>query len=255
MAHVDVQQKEFTKTMETNINYTAVGAFVVFLVAVIVVAIIWLSSGFSSEEEFARYQVNMKESVSGLNVDSPVEYNGVKVGTVESMLISHKNPQQVALLLKIQKDTPVTLGTKAKLDARALTGVAFIQLEDKGTNMQPLVAQPGQKYPLIPTTPSIFVRLETALTQINNSFQQLSKSVHGLLDDENLDAIKRTLKSTQSAMRTVETKTVPSTNKSLDNFEKMSKDLSSITADIKRNPSVLVRGKETSPESLGPGER
>ena len=36
--------------METNVNYTLVGAFVIALVTATVLAIIWLSSGFSIKE-------------------------------------------------------------------------------------------------------------------------------------------------------------------------------------------------------------
>jgi phospholipid/cholesterol/gamma-HCH transport system substrate-binding protein len=58
--------------METNVNYTIVGVFVISLMAVTIFTIIWLSSGFSSNVT-KMYKVYMTESVSGLNIDSPVE--------------------------------------------------------------------------------------------------------------------------------------------------------------------------------------
>ena len=70
--------------VETNIRYTAVGAFVIIFVLAIVFSVIWLSSGFSFNH-YKIYKVYMQESVSGLNVQSPVEYNGVDVGSVRSI--------------------------------------------------------------------------------------------------------------------------------------------------------------------------
>src|SRR5260221_4825809 len=109
----------------------------------------------------------MKESVTGLEKDGPVEFNGVEVGTIDNMIINKENPQLVDLRLKIKSSTPITEGTKAKLALRgALSGAAFILLEDKGTNKKPLLKKGNELYPTIPTTPSIVVRLDKTLTPI-----------------------------------------------------------------------------------------
>ena len=239
--------------MEANVNYTVVGLFVITLTATFVFGIIWLSSGAYWGEEYKTYQVFMQESVSGLNIDSPVEYNGVNVGTVSQIAIDHKNPKLVQVLLSIKQSTPITLGTRAKLDARALSGIAYILLEDKGTNMTPLVAQPGQHYPVITTTPSLFVRLDTALTQMNNSFQQLSTSIRALLNKENLESVKELLKSSQSVMQQLETQTIPITYHVMENLENITQNLSGVSAEIKQNPALLIRGRAQ--PVLGPGEQ
>jgi phospholipid/cholesterol/gamma-HCH transport system substrate-binding protein len=116
--------------METNVNYTVVGAFVIVLFSSIVLAIIWLSAGFSTEK-YTTYEVLMKEAVTGLSLEAPVEYNGVNVGTVTSIRIDKQNPHVVELLLKIKSDTPISKGTRARLNVRTLSGVAFILLQDK----------------------------------------------------------------------------------------------------------------------------
>ena len=45
--------------METNVNYSIVGAFVIVLTAAIVVAIIWLSAGLSFEG-YTTYKIYME---------------------------------------------------------------------------------------------------------------------------------------------------------------------------------------------------
>src|SRR4051812_27784006 len=107
--------------MDTKVNYTTVGIFVITLVAFIVLSIIWLSAGLGFQQ-YKIYKVYMAESVSGLSQDSAVEFNGVSVGTVKSINIDHANPQLVTLLLNIQADTPISQGTKAMLNGRGLTG-------------------------------------------------------------------------------------------------------------------------------------
>lgn len=238
--------------METNVNYTVAGIFVIVLTACIVLAIIWLSSGISSQD-YTLYKVYMKESVSGLSQDAPVEFNGVNVGTVTKIQINRRNPQLVQLLLKIQKDTPVTVGTRAKLGTRALTGISFILLEDKGLDMRPLVAAPGQPYPIINTTPSLLVRLDTTLTQLTKSFEGISTSIQSLLDNENLNSIRQILVSGRGAMNKVETQAIPEASQMMFNLNNMTRDLSEFSAEVKQNPSILVRGKRA-PEQLGPGE-
>src|SRR5690554_4942849 len=115
--------------MDTNVNYTIVGIFVVSLVAAMVFGIIWLSAGFSSIQNTS-YEIYMKESVAGLNVDSVVEFNGVNVGTVKKIEIDPIDPRLVYVLLSIKSTTPVSQGTKATLNTKGLTGVAYVALED-----------------------------------------------------------------------------------------------------------------------------
>src|SRR5687768_2587669 len=111
--------------METKVNYTIVGAFIILLIAAICLGIIWLASGLSLEK-YTTYLVYMQESVSGLSVDSTVEYNGVDVGKVKSIELNHKNPQLVEVLLSIKSTTPITRGTSATLTSRGVTGVVYI---------------------------------------------------------------------------------------------------------------------------------
>jgi phospholipid/cholesterol/gamma-HCH transport system substrate-binding protein len=240
-------------TMETNVRYTIAGIFVLTLILCIVFAVIFIASGFNTKP-FTYFKVNMEESVSGLSLDGPVEFNGVKVGTVAEMKINHENPQLVELLLKVDDDTPVTVGTRAKLGVRSLTGVTYILLEDKGNNMQPLKKEEGQKYAVIPTTPSILVRLDTTLTQINDSFRQLSASIRALLDKQNLQWIKQILQSGKGSLQIIETQTLPSANQAVENMGTFTNNLNDFSEEIKQDPAILLRGKARATR-LGPGEK
>jgi len=273
--------------MDTNVSYTLVGAFVIFLVSAVVMAIIWLSSGFSIVQ-YSNYLIYSQESVSGLSIDAPVEYNGVSVGVVKDIDLDHDNPHLVKVLLNISTTTPVTRGTVATLTSRGITGVAFIALKDSGTDLRPLVTEHGQQYPVIPTAPSIFMRLDTALRQLSKNIQTVADSFQALLDRDNLRSIKdilshidqvtgtlasnnqklntillntshasqqltNLLEYSNSAMRTVETQTLPTTYRLLSNLNEVARTLSEVSTQLKQNPSMLIRG--VAPLPPGPGEK
>jgi phospholipid/cholesterol/gamma-HCH transport system substrate-binding protein len=272
--------------METKVNYSLVGAFVIVLLTTAVLGIIWLSSGLSLKK-YITYAIYMQESVSGLSTDSVVEYNGVEVGKVKSIKLSTKDPQRVKVLLSITDTTPITQGTVATLTTRGLTGLVFIALKDKGIDQRPLVILKGQHYPVIKTTPSIFVRLDSVLTQFSINFREISASFHALLDKENLASIKTSLKNIQTiteslainskklemilrntanasakfqplmqsgigAAQVLEVDTLPAATRMFSNFDDVADSLAELSLEMKQNPSILIRGVERN--NLGPGE-
>lgn len=273
--------------MDTNVNYTLVGAFMIVLITAVVLGIIWLSSGFKVDQ-FKTYKIYMQESVAGLNVDSPVEFNGVNVGTIKSIAINQNNPRLVEVLLDIKDTTPITQGTVATLDSRGVTGLTYMQLKDKGTDLRPLVALPDQKYPVIRTAPSLFTRLDTTLSQLSVEFQQIAASIQSLLDPENRRLIKHSLhnidnftavlsknsdrmnqifintesvsrdliplvRSGSRTLNALDVQTLPATYQLVYNLQNMTRTLSALSVQLKQNPAILVRGAGA-PE-LGPGER
>ena len=82
--------------MLSKSNYALVGAFVLVLGAAFIWAVLWISAG-GPPQSFDRYLIYMTESVSGLNVDSPLRFRGVDVGKVEKIEIDLENPQRIRL--------------------------------------------------------------------------------------------------------------------------------------------------------------
>lgn len=273
--------------METNINYAAVGAFVISLVVAAVLGVIWLSSGFSVQH-YMTYKVYMQESVSGMNIDSPVEFNGVDVGSVKSINLDPTNPQLVELLLDIRGNTPVTQGTVATLRTRGVTGITFISLTDKSENMKKIELMKGEQYPVIPTAPSLFTRLDTALSSLSDNLKDVTVSVRELLDKENQQNIKEILvnlrdvsstlaannskmdrilnnadkatkeflplmRNSADAMRMFQMQTLPATYQLITNLDSITRSLTEVASELQQNPSILIRGVQR--KSTGPGEK
>lgn len=265
--------------MDTKVNYSVVGAFVIILTAVFILMIIWLSSGLAAKS-YKIYMVHMNESVAGLNVDSPVKFNGVEVGRVKKIVLNPDNPQIVNLLLDIEENTPITVDTRATLNIQGLTGVATVALKTIGPNTTPLKKEKGEKHPVIKSAPSLFARLDVALTDLTNNLSEISKSIRSVLDPENQRAFKETLKNLSSVSQNLAThnqaithilqntakvsqqlpntiqsfnnQTLPAANQLLHSLQNTSNNMVVISNEIKQNPSVIIRGK--SPPPLGPGE-
>lgn len=240
--------------METHVRYAIVGAFVVVMTAMIVLAIIWLSSGFYTTHDYTMYKVYMRESVTGLSLDAPVEYNGVRVGKVADIQIDPIDSRTVDLFLRVKKTTPVSLATRAKLDVRSLSGIAYIGLDDDGTSKTLLTTLPGEKYPVIETKPSIYMRVDKALTELNSNFTKLSESINSLLSQDNIQSINAILQTSENTMRVLQTQTLPEFNQTVSRIDELTSKLSTVTDEIKQNPSVLIRGKQQT-TVLGPGEK
>lgn len=266
--------------MDKNVNYTVVGIFIISLVISIVLCILWLSSGFSLAQ-YKTYKIYMQESVSGLSIDSPVEYNGVSVGSVKSIELNENNPQLVELLVNIKSNTPITQGTVATLTTRGLTGLAFIALKDTSTNLRPLTVEHGHRYAVIKTAPSIFMRLDTIISQLSKNVNNMAKVVQKLLSPENQELINASLANIERitgtlaknsgqlstilvntshisrqlvpVLNSLETQTLPAAYNALNNINALSRNMSDLSLEIKRNPSILIRGSAQQP--LGPGEK
>lgn len=272
--------------METNINYTLVGAFVITLIGTMVVAIIWLSSGFSFEQ-YSTYLIYSQEAVSGLSIDSPVEFNGVDVGSVKAVELNHSNPQLVEVYLSIKNTTPVTQGTIATLTTKGITGITYVSLKDVSNDMRPLIVRKGQRYPVIKTGPSLFMRIDTTLKNLSTNLREVAESVRSVLDKENQQSIKAVLNNLErvtdtlaaesnkmatiinntsrasehltpllqasiNSVKSIENQTLPEFYRALVNINNASRSITEVASEIKQNPSMLVRGAP--PAQPGPGE-
>lgn len=306
--------------MESKVNYTIVGIFMLIVIAVAVCIVLWLTTGFE-QADYKTYLVYMNESVAGLSKNAPVKYNGVDEGVVSDIELNLANPQQVILTLKIKPEVPITVTTEAVLTEQGITGIAYIGL--RGGGDAPLLKiRPGEKYPVIRSAPSFLVRVDTTLQKLTDNIDKISKSVTQILSKKNLahfgdilenvnkisatlaknsDNIDASIKSMRVFMKnsanaskqfpklmddirrsadslhtmtqkiTATTKNINSTFKhgdvavqsisnqllpqaydTLQSMQTIADNLKVLTQELKKNPSIIIRGKK--PKKPGPGE-
>lgn len=273
--------------MKNDVNSKARLLFVAFLLISIVAGAIWY---VLSASQYAKYQIQTRDSVSGLIADAPIEFHGVEVGKVES--IELLNPHSVNIVLSIKKTAPITSATVATISARGLatrgfTGYVYIALEDVGTDSRGLITQPGERYPTIPAAPSRSVTLDTTINQVNENVQILTGLLQSILDKNTIASLKQSvdslqqvtkvladnnkklssiitntehasnqfkplLESSNDTVRALQTQILPEAHKTLSNLDNLSRTLTDVATKINRDPSVLIRG--TTPPTPGPGE-
>ncbi|MEX2482188.1 MAG: MlaD family protein [Gammaproteobacteria bacterium] len=195
--------------MESRVSYTLVGAFVLIFGAGIVSVTLWLAAGIE-DKEYERYVAYVSESVSGLNPRAPVKYRGVGVGLVAGIALDRDNPERVRLLLDIERGTPIKEDTTATVATQGITGIAFVELSGGSREAADLSAREGDRYPEISTTPSVFVRLDTAvtgmlaeMTAVARDLSTLTERVSKLLDDDKQAAFGNTLANVEQITATL----------------------------------------------------
>lgn len=173
--------------MESKINYTLVGLFVVFLCAGLITFAYWLGT-YGGKQEADYYHIFMVESVAGLSTDSSVKYRGVDVGVVENIALNANNPEQVELLIRVEHATPVKVDTVATLKSFGLTGLVYVELEG-GTKDAPLLKSKGSYIPEIKARTSAFVRISESLVLLTDKTAKALDKLDRLLSQDNLNHV------------------------------------------------------------------
>jgi len=189
--------------METKVNYTAVGAFVLVLSGLLIAGVLWLATGGAVHKKYDTYLAMVGESVAGLNLNAPVKYRGVDVGRVQEIELDPANPQQVRLLFAIERGTPIKVDTEAVLKTQGLTGIAYVELDGGSASAAPLRVVPPALYPSIRTRPSLAARLENMLTTLMAKLDTTSDGVNRILSERNVAAFSSTLADLSTLARTL----------------------------------------------------
>jgi phospholipid/cholesterol/gamma-HCH transport system substrate-binding protein len=187
--------------VEARVSYALVGLFVLVLTGALAGVVTWLAAG-PEDRVYETYAAYFAESVSGLNVKAAVKYRGVDVGYVREIELDRDNPEQVRLLLDIERGTPIKVDTVAVLATQGITGLVYLDLTGGRRDAAALEARAGEPYPEIRTRPSLLVRLDTAVTtalaqlgEATGSFTRIAERLEAVLAPEYVAAFGHTLQS------------------------------------------------------------
>lgn len=226
--------------MRVQVNYLILGIFVIVLGVGMIYGVYWFSR-VAEAVEYDTYQVYFQESVSGLSEKSPVKYNGVKVGFVDNIEISRVNFRQTIITIKVQTNTPVTDETYATIISQGITGLAYVGLKTLIPYGKQIEAGPNEPYPVIKSSPSLFVEIDQAINQVTLNLKGLATKVESILDDENQKLFKNTLKHLSLITSHLSTKA----NTIDKSFEKLDSFLSEFTIVAKRLPAMVEKIEST----------
>jgi phospholipid/cholesterol/gamma-HCH transport system substrate-binding protein len=247
--------------METKVNYAAVGAFVLILGAVLVASVLWLASGGAFQKRFDLYLAIEDESVAGLNLNAPIKYNGVDVGKVQQIALDSGSPERVNLIFAIERGTPIKEDTVAVLRTQGLTGIAYVELSGGTVDSLPLRLKTGDRYPVIPTKPSLSARLEYVFSAVLTKLDSTSTTINALLSDANRAAFATTLADIAAVARTVAARQdaidagMRHAARTLENSSRASAQLGPVIDRIGRGADAVEKmGKEVAQASASAGQ-
>ncbi|MGX5671416.1 MlaD family protein [Thermomonas sp. XSG] len=177
--------------METRANYVLIGTFTLVTTVLLLLFALW-ASNFSAARNWREYMVVFTEPVTGLTEGGSVQYNGLAVGTVESLNLDDNDARRVIARLKLKANTPVKTDTRAKLSQQGITGVPFIQLTGGSPNAPALQPSSDGHLPVIRTEPS-------ALQNIADTANRLVARLDQVLSEDNIRRISQTLENLEQA--------------------------------------------------------
>ena len=190
------------------------GAFMLFCGVLICVFLGYVLKRYLSEQ-YDNYYTIFDQDVNGLFVDAKVKLNGISVGSVTSITINEKDLNQVVVAFKVQRGTPIKVGTRAGMTAGMnLTGEKQVILSGGDFN-EPNVPEGG----LVPAEASMFDRITGKVGDVFGKVMPIIDGLNRLLTPENAESISRTLK----------------------NLEVTTENLSKVTADLRKPLNTMSK--------------
>jgi paraquat-inducible protein B len=187
-----------------------IGGFVVGAVALIFASILVFGSGKFLKKTY-KFVLYFEGSVSGLSVGAPVVFRGVKIGSVESIVIRTNTKEltaQIAVIIEYEPDRleigdakpdpyrnmPLLIdkGLRAQLQMASLvTGQLMIEFDFHPDTPARLVGG-DPKYREIPTSPSTIQEITRTVEKLplEETFSKLSSAIAGLEEIVNSEDMK-----------------------------------------------------------------
>ena len=177
--------------MDIRFSYTLVGTFVIFMVGLLFLMVIWLSS--PKERDVILYKIIFHESVSGLEKKSIILFNGVEVGYVKQIYLDNHDLSVVNIIVAIRKNIKIGPRTIATLKTQGLTGMTQINLSLNIRTKSLGLVTGKDGYKIITATPSLFFRLDSAIQETLSEINKLTTNFSRLVDNNNVKALSKIL--------------------------------------------------------------
>lgn len=197
--------------MKTKVSPAFVGAFVIGAFALIIIALLSFG-GISLFSKPQRFTVYFDESISGLDLGSPVKLRGVRIGRVVDLNVQFDKTEKKSVVKVICEfsrnmitdgqggvvdvtsrevlESLVDQGLRAQLNVSGLaTGLLYVELNFFDPEEYPeQTHEVDQRFVVVPAVPSAISEFQNSITEImagvkKVDFAGISKELKGLLAD------------------------------------------------------------------------
>jgi phospholipid/cholesterol/gamma-HCH transport system substrate-binding protein len=179
--------------MESDARYAWVGFAVVTLIVAVAAGFYWLNGG--SEQVVRRFTVYFQnQSLEGLQINSDVRMQGIKVGKVADYTILPGQAKTVRVILEVDARTPIWEGAEAVVSRNLVTGLAAVDLDNVWKGGADIGAPPkNEPYPVIDEGVPQMARISSTLEGLGKAGGEAVLRVNQLLSDENQKAFSQIL--------------------------------------------------------------
>ena len=221
----------------TRAERIKIGAFMLLCGIMICVFLGYVLSRFLNKE-FDNYYTIFNESVIGLYNDAQVKLNGIDVGNVTGIEIDSSNLNQVIVRFRVNKGTPIKLGTRAGMThGISLTGEKQIVLSG-GRFDEPDVQEGG----FVPAEKTAFDAIAAKATDIIGHVDSLMMNINSIFSEENANSISNSLKNFESATNNLN-KLTQNLNKPIDNISNAAASMKNVLAEIEEAKIAAKAGE------------
>ena len=257
---------------DNKASYTLIGFTVLIAVAAIVGTLIYLG-GLRDGGAETIVETYYNKGVSGLSVGSPVNLRGVKIGEVREisfigvkypevgeldaariyikMALSHEKcgvsgecAEDVDILARQFFDRLIAKGLRATVTSSGITGLSRIELDfyspEKANSAEQLAWRPRDIF--IPPQIGLLDSFSDSATKVMN---QINKMDLNAAWSNIASSVKSLAMATDSARITMENRQAD-LEKIFDDFSEAMRSIKELTAEVRRNPSLLFRDRQRS---------
>jgi phospholipid/cholesterol/gamma-HCH transport system substrate-binding protein len=179
--------------MESEARYAWVGGIILLLATLSALALYWLQG--QNTQETRRYVVYFQnQSLEGLQINSDVRMQGIKVGKVVDYVILPNQAKTVRVELEVDARTPILEGVEAVVARNLVTGLAAVDLNNVWKGGTPLSPPPkGEADLVIEEGEPQIARVAKNLQELGEASQEALFRLNKLLSDDNQRAFSATL--------------------------------------------------------------
>lgn len=233
-----------------NNRYFVAGLFIIITTTSMIFIGFWLAFGLK-DVKYDTYIARFNESVTGLNVNAAINYNGVNVGKVKSISIDKENPSIVIVVMQIQQGIPIYNTTYASLVPQGITGQVFITLslskELTKFLIKPAISPP---YPVVNTKPSFLTDIVNQMSTVAEQVSQISTRVARIISDDNVQKINHIVTNVEDISNALATssqniyQSIESLNIILKNAATSSQQLNQIADNVNHGAKAVAKASE-----------
>lgn len=194
------------------------------------------------KDEWDIYFIDFSDmSVNGVNVGAEVKYQGVNIGKVNRIRVNPKDLRSILVYVKIQQGFPVKTDMRASLQYTGITGLRFVEIS--GGRTQAANLKKGGK---ILTKRGLGEKAEDIVLNIDSVVEAVNNMLNPA-NQEKFGELLANLERSSAVMADMLEKRQNGLSNTLDNIDKITGQLQSISTDLGKFTTYLNNVSEKFP--------